>query len=67
MVEAVRYPNRAGRRPAGLQEGRRVHGAAIASQIWGVSAAEYMQKADVWPLNPNGEILLGVKIKEIRL
>ena len=66
MVEAVRYPNReqgVGRQ--GLQEGRRgAHGAAMASQIWGVSAAEYMQKADVWPLNPNGEILLGVKIED---
>ena len=36
----------------------------MASQIWGVSAAEYMQKADVWPLNPNGELLLGVKIED---
>jgi 4-hydroxy-2-oxoheptanedioate aldolase len=66
MVEAVRYPNREqGVGQQGLQEGRRgAHGAAMASQIWGVSAAEYMQKADVWPLNPNGEILLGVKIED---
>jgi 4-hydroxy-2-oxoheptanedioate aldolase len=66
MVEAVRYPNREqGLGQQGLQEGRRgAHGAAMASQIWGVSATEYMQKADVWPLNPNGEILLGVKIED---
>ena len=36
----------------------------MASKIWGVSQQEYMQKADVWPLNPNGEIMLGVKIED---
>src|SRR5262249_38904981 len=25
---------------------------------------EYLQKADVWPLNPNGELMLGVKIED---
>lgn len=66
MVEAVLYPNREqGVGQGGLKEGRRgAHGAATASAIWGVSAAEYMQKADVWPLNPNGEIMLGVKIED---
>jgi len=66
MVEAVRYPNREqGVGQQGLQEGRRgAHGAAMASKIWGVSQQEYMQKADVWPLNPNGEIMLGVKIED---
>jgi 4-hydroxy-2-oxoheptanedioate aldolase len=66
MVEAVRYPNREqGVGQQGLQEGRRgAHGAAMAAKIWGVSQDEYMRKADVWPLNPNGEILLGVKIED---
>jgi 4-hydroxy-2-oxoheptanedioate aldolase len=66
MVEAVRYPNREqGVGHEGLQEGRRgAHGAAMAAKIWGVSPQEYMQKADVWPLNPNGELLLGVKIED---
>jgi hypothetical protein len=27
----------------------------------GVSGAEYEARADPWPLNPNGELLLGVK------
>ena len=46
----------------GLPEGRRgVHGVATASQIWGVSEQEYEDKADPWPLNPDGELLLGVK------
>jgi 4-hydroxy-2-oxoheptanedioate aldolase len=66
FVEAVRYPNREqGVGQQGLQDGRRgAHGAAIASKIWGVSPQEYMQKADTWPLNPNGELLLGVKIED---
>lgn len=66
MVEAVRYPNREqGVGQQGLQEGRRgAHGAPMAAKIWGVSQDEYMQKADVWPLNPNGEIMLGVKIED---
>lgn len=66
FVEAVRYPNREqGVGRGGLRDGRRgAHGAATASIIWGISTEEYMQKADVWPLNPNGEIMLGVKIED---
>ncbi|MGE3910277.1 MAG: aldolase/citrate lyase family protein, partial [Chloroflexota bacterium] len=31
--------------------------------IWGVSLEEYLLKCDPWPLNPEGEILLGVKLE----
>jgi 4-hydroxy-2-oxoheptanedioate aldolase len=63
FVEAVRFPiHQQGVGVDGLPEGRRgVHGVANAAEIWGVSAEEYEEKADVWPLNPNGELLLGVK------
>jgi 4-hydroxy-2-oxoheptanedioate aldolase len=66
FVEAVRYPHHEqGVGPQGLQDGRRgAHGAATASKIWGISGEEYLQKADVWPLNPRGELLLGVKIED---
>jgi 4-hydroxy-2-oxoheptanedioate aldolase len=66
LVEAVRYPNREqGVGQAGLKEGTRgAHGASMAAKVWGVSTEEYMQKADPWPLNPNGELLLGVKIED---
>ena len=66
LVEAVRYPNREqGVGKAGLQEGRRgAHGTATAAAIWGISADEYLQRADTWPLNPSGELLLGVKIED---
>jgi 4-hydroxy-2-oxoheptanedioate aldolase len=63
FIEACRFPNREqGVGQQGLQEGRRgEHGSPTAAQIWGVSTAEYEAKADAWPLNPNGELLLGVK------
>ena len=63
FLEACRFPNREqGVGQEGLQEGRRgAHGSPTAAEIWGVSTAEYEAKADAWPLNPNGELLLGVK------
>ena len=49
----------------GLSEGRRgAHGSPTAAQIWGVSVQEYEDKADAWPLNPNGELLFGVKLED---
>ena len=49
----------------GIDEGRRgAHGSPTAAAIWGVSTQEYEDKADVWPLNPNGELLLGVKLED---
>jgi 4-hydroxy-2-oxoheptanedioate aldolase len=30
---------------------------------WGVSTEEYLRRADPWPLNPDGELLLGVKLE----
>jgi len=48
-----------------LDEGRRgAHGSPTAAQIWGVSVQEYEDKADPWPLNPNGELLFGVKLED---
>jgi len=62
FVEAARLPIHKQGVDKGLGEGRRgAHGTPTAAQIWGVSNEEYEQKADVWPLNPNGELLLGVK------
>jgi 4-hydroxy-2-oxoheptanedioate aldolase len=63
FVEAVRFPvHHEGVGKNGLPEGRRgVHGVPTAAEIWGVSQEEYVDKADPWPLNPNGELLLGLK------
>jgi len=42
---------------------RGVGSEATAAAIWGVSAAKYLELSDPWPLNPEGELLLGVKIE----
>jgi 4-hydroxy-2-oxoheptanedioate aldolase len=34
-----------------------------AAPAWGVSVEEYMDCCDPWPLNPRGELLLGVKLE----
>ena len=36
---------------------------ATAAAIWGLEREAYMQRSDPWPLNPKGELLLGVKIE----
>ena len=36
---------------------------ATASAIWGISQTEYLDRCDPWPLNPKGELLLGVKLE----
>src|SRR5216117_317658 len=56
FVEAVRPPASGGRRG--------VHGNSTAARIWGISADEYGEKADAWPLNPKGELLLGLKLED---
>ncbi len=64
FVEACRYPNARPVTPL-LGEGLRGNGSqGYASQIWGISGAEYTKRADVWPLNPNGEIMLGLKVED---
>ena len=60
LVQAARYPN-APKAP-GIGEGLRGSGGQrLAAEMWGISAAEYVRKADPWPLNPEGELLLGFK------
>src|SRR3954453_7081729 len=66
FVSAVRYPFN-GPRPAHLEEGRRGGGGqAYAAEIWGLPVTEYLAKADPWPLNPEGELLLGLKVENKR-
>ena len=36
----------------------------FASGIWGVPPKQYYAVADVWPLNPKGELMIGVKIED---
>ena len=59
FVEAVRFPVQ-----TADAAGRGVHGNADRRPIWGMTADEYAEKADVWPLNPKGELLLGLKLED---
>jgi 4-hydroxy-2-oxoheptanedioate aldolase len=63
FVEATRYPFAP--KVAGLAQGLRGSGSqGFAAQIWGLSQTDYLRKADPWPLNEEGELLLGVKIED---
>lgn len=46
--------------------GVRGDGPAAASRYWGLTQEEYYAKADVWPLNPQGEILVFLMIESVR-
>lgn len=63
-VQAARYPHHKQGRDV-LDEGLRGWGSQkFAASVWGISPEEYLAKADVWPLNPDGEIMLGVKLED---
>ena len=48
----------------GLGIGTRGRGSeATAAPIWGISAEEYIARCEPWPLDPAGELLLGVKLE----
>ena len=61
-MHGAQRPERGGDGRLGI--GTRGRGSeATAAAIWGVSQQEYMQRCDPWPLNPEGELLLGVKLE----
>jgi 4-hydroxy-2-oxoheptanedioate aldolase len=70
-VERLRGAAMAGRRAEGgtggrpwLGVGTRGRGSeASAAPIWGLSGEEYLERCDPWPLNPRGELMLGVKVE----
>ncbi len=65
FVRAARYPFHKQAAGNGLEEGLRgAGGQDNAARIWGVPVEEYLRKADPWPLNPEGELLLGLKLED---
>jgi 4-hydroxy-2-oxoheptanedioate aldolase len=64
-VTACRYPRPTSApnyEPAGL----RGDGPRGAAAYWGLTQQEYYKKADVWPLNPEGEILVIIMCEEAK-
>jgi len=48
----------------GLGIGTRGRGSeTTAAPIWGISAEDYIKRCEPWPLDPAGELLLGVKLE----
>lgn len=63
-VQAARYPVHKQAIDI-VGEGLRGWGShKFAAWVWGIDPEEYLKKADVWPLNPEGELMLGVKIED---
>ena len=63
-VSACRYPRR---NTAPLYEpaGVRGDGPHTASRYWGLSQQEYYARADAWPLDPRGEVLVFLMIEDL--
>lgn len=63
-VSACRYP-----RPEGAARfepaGQRGDAPAAAARYWGVTQQEYYRRADIWPLDPAGEILVGIMCEDV--
>jgi 4-hydroxy-2-oxoheptanedioate aldolase len=62
-VAACRYP-RLKNRPLYEPAGIRGDGPTAAARYWGVSQQEYYRRADVWPLVPQGELLVVIQIED---
>jgi 4-hydroxy-2-oxoheptanedioate aldolase len=64
-VQACRYP-RPKTAPNYAPAGQRGDAPAAAARYWGITQPEYYAKADVWPLAPDGEILVVIMCEEAR-
>src|ERR1700738_2245419 len=64
-VAACRYP-RPRSAPHFEPAGQRGDAPAAAARYWGVTQPEYYARADVWPLAPDGEILVVIMCEEAR-
>ncbi|HJP27267.1 MAG TPA: aldolase/citrate lyase family protein, partial [Dehalococcoidia bacterium] len=64
FVQITRYPFQELHQDT-IGEGLRgAGGQRPANEIWGLEPAEYARVADPWPLNPDGELILGLKIED---
>ena len=64
-MEATRYPFHEAAVGDGLGQGLRGSGSqGFAADIWGVARRDYLETAEPWPLDPDGELQLGLKIED---
>ena len=67
FVEGARFAYQTLGVGEGLSQGRRgAGGQALSAEFWGLSVDAYLECTDVWPLNPKGELMLGLKIENRR-
>ena len=64
-VSACRYP-RLSSAPLYDPPGIRGDAPTRAARYWGLTQQEYYKRADVWPLAPDGEILVVIQCEEVR-
>ncbi|MDA8051727.1 MAG: aldolase/citrate lyase family protein [Rhodospirillales bacterium] len=64
-VAACRYP-RPEAAPRYQPPGQRGDAPVAAARYWGLSQQDYYKRADVWPLAPDGEILVVIMCEEKR-
>lgn len=64
-VAACRYP-RPSSSPRFEPAGQRGDAPRAAARYWGLTQQEYYDRADVWPLDPGGEILVVIMCEEMR-
>jgi 4-hydroxy-2-oxoheptanedioate aldolase len=64
-VESARYAFQEAGVGNGLGPGRRGSGGQErAADVWDLPISDYLERADVWPLNPKGELMLGLKLED---
>jgi 4-hydroxy-2-oxoheptanedioate aldolase len=63
-VAACRYARPDGA-PRFEPRGQRGDGPTAAARYWGLTQQEYYDRADVWPLDPKGEIFVGIMCEDV--
>ena len=63
-VASCRYARPTGA-PRFEPRGQRGDAPAVAARYWGLTQPEYYERADVWPLDPKGEILVAIMCEDV--
>jgi 4-hydroxy-2-oxoheptanedioate aldolase len=63
-IQSMRYPPQKGAAHP-TPAGKRGYAPQRAVKYWGVPLTEYLHKADVWPLNPDGELFAMIMIETV--